>query len=104
MDILINWYEYVIYLTNANTWDTTFMILLFSFSWQPCLPDHQYSSTTVNDNQFGPETVDTGMQTDNWVEEMAEFMELKKRFENPDAIMRDVFIEKVTASDNSVKQ
>ena len=71
---------------------------------QPCLPDHQYSSNTVNDNQCGPETVDRGMQTDIGMEEMAEFMELKKRFENPNAIMRDLFIEKVTASDKSVKQ
>ena len=44
------------------------------------------------------------MQTDTGMEEMAEFMELKKRFENPNAIMRDLFIEKVTASDKSVKQ
>lgn len=44
------------------------------------------------------------MQTDIGMDEMAEFMELKKRFENLDAIMRDVSIEKVTVSVNSVKQ
>ena len=38
------------------------------------------------------ETVDKGTKTDIGMKEMAEFMELKKIFENPDAIMKDVFI------------
>ena len=44
------------------------------------------------------------MQTDIGMEEMARFLEFKKRFENPNAIMKDLFIEKVTASNKSEKQ
>ncbi|XP_061190781.1 uncharacterized protein LOC133198829 [Saccostrea echinata] len=70
---------------------------------QPCHPDHEYASAAVGDSH-GPDTVDCGIQTDFGMEEMVELMALKKKFENPDALMRNLFIEKVTATDRSVKQ
>ncbi|XP_062568176.1 uncharacterized protein LOC134230395 isoform X1 [Saccostrea cucullata] len=70
---------------------------------QPCQPDHEYASAAVGESH-GPDTVDSGIQTDIGMEEMEELMALKKKFENPDALMRNLFIEKVTATDRSVKQ
>lgn len=65
------------------------------------MPDHDYLATSA---QITRETADIEVQTDLGMEEITELLGLKTKFQNPDAVMRELFVQKVTSSDRNVTQ
>lgn len=65
------------------------------------MPDHDYLATSA---QITRETADIGVQTDLGMGEMTELLGLKTKSQNPDAVMMELFVQKVTSSDRNVKQ
>lgn len=65
------------------------------------MPDHDYLATSA---QITRETADIGVQRDLGMEEMTELLGLKTKSQNPDAVMMELFVQKVTSSDRNVKQ
>lgn len=55
-----------------------------------CPPDHEYALTSSHDNRTPLETVEIGIQTDVG---MAEMTELKEKSQNPDAVLRELFLQ-----------
>lgn len=50
------------------------------------------------------ETVEIGIQTDVGMAEMTELLNIKEKSQNPDAVLGELFTNKVTANDKSVKK
>lgn len=70
-----------------------------------CPPDHEYALTSSShDNKTPLETVEIGIQTDLGMAEMTELLNIKEKTQNPDAVLRELFTNKVTANDKSVKK
>lgn len=69
-----------------------------------CPPDHEYALTSSHDNRTPLETVEIGIQTDVGMAEMTELLNIKEKSQNPDAVLGELFTNKVTANDKSVKK
>lgn len=70
-----------------------------------CPPDHEYAlESSSHDNKTPLETVEIGIQTDLGMAEMTELLNIKEKSQNPDAVLRELFTNKVTANDKSVKK
>lgn len=70
-----------------------------------CPPDYEYAlSSSSHDNRTPLETVEIGIQTDVGMAEMTELINIKEKSQNPDAVLRELFTNKVTANDESVKK
>lgn len=70
-----------------------------------CTPDHEYALTSFShDNKTPLETVELGIQTDLGMAEMTELLNIKEKSQNPDAVLRKLITNRVTANDKSVKK
>lgn len=70
-----------------------------------CPPDYEYAlSSSSHDNRTPLETVEIGIHTDVGMAEMTELINIKEKSQNPDAVFRELFTNKVTANDESVKK
>lgn len=69
-----------------------------------CPPDHEYALTSSHDNRTPLETVEIGIQTDVGMAEMTELLNIKEKSQDPDAVLGELFTNKVTANDKSVKK
>lgn len=70
-----------------------------------CPPDYEYAlSSSSHDNRTPLETVEIGIHTDVGMAEMTELINIKEKSQNPDAVFRELFTNKVTANDEIVKK
>lgn len=70
-----------------------------------CPPDYEYAlSSSSHDNRTPLETVEIGIHTGVGMAEMTELINIKEKSQNPDAVFKELFTNKVTANDKSVKK
>lgn len=65
-------------------------------------PDQNYIGFSSPTNT--KEAAEMETQTDIGMDEMTELLDLKTKSQNPDALMRELFVRKVTSNYRSVKQ
>lgn len=67
-----------------------------------CPPDHEYALKSFShDNKTPLETMEIGIQTYLGIAEMTELLNIKEKSQNPGAVLRELFTNKVTSNDKS---
>ena len=64
--------------------------------------DHDYCSSNRQTHSDGPTYSTSGTQTDLNMSDMKDLVNAKEKLDSKDSLLRDLFIEKVTRSDQNV--
>ncbi|KAK3108444.1 hypothetical protein FSP39_008084 [Pinctada imbricata] len=75
---------------------------VYDYSTRPSVPDHEYSLQKTDKTEYSQQDMST--QTDISMEDISRLLLLEKKCEDPNTLLKESFIRKVTETDASVMQ
>ncbi|KAK3107488.1 hypothetical protein FSP39_015657 [Pinctada imbricata] len=88
-------------ITDISSYDTHVAITITQLFLDPQPSDHNYSFCEKGKEKSH---IDHDCQTDITMEDMDNLFEAKSKLQNPDSLLRELFVNKVTRDDRTVKQ